>query len=86
MLTEFGEFLPGLENLCLDIEFMLGRGRSSLYWRLCWGIITPAMMLVVFFYALVSFEAVTFGDDYEYPTLGIGKALFNSPLYYQFVL
>ncbi|KOB67583.1 Transporter [Operophtera brumata] len=32
---------------------------TSVYWRMCWGFITPVMMLVVFIYALISFEALT---------------------------
>ncbi|KAM3964378.1 amino acid transporter-like [Aphomia sociella] len=60
-------WIYGLENLCLDIEFMLGI-KTSFYWRICWGIITPAMMIAVFMYALVTTEALVFGDDYTYPT------------------
>ncbi|XP_041978590.1 uncharacterized protein LOC121732702 [Aricia agestis] len=62
-------WIYGLENLCLDIEFMLGI-KTSMYWRLCWGIITPAMMIVVFIYALISFEALVFAETYVYPTAG----------------
>ncbi|XP_013199760.1 sodium-dependent nutrient amino acid transporter 1 isoform X2 [Amyelois transitella] len=62
-------WIYGLENLCLDIEFMMGV-KTSFYWRMCWGIITPGMMLVVFVYALISFESLTFGEDYVYPTAG----------------
>ncbi|XP_026750237.2 sodium-dependent nutrient amino acid transporter 1-like [Galleria mellonella] len=62
-------WIYGLENFCLDIQFMLGVD-TSVYWRFCWGIITPAMMLVVFIYALTSFEAIKFGGTYTYPTLG----------------
>ncbi|XP_059047183.1 sodium-dependent nutrient amino acid transporter 1-like [Achroia grisella] len=61
-------WIYGLESFCLDIQFMLGV-TTSVYWRFCWGIITPGMMLVVFIYALTSFEAITFGD-YVYPTMG----------------
>ncbi|KAM3964487.1 sodium-dependent nutrient amino acid transporter 1-like [Aphomia sociella] len=61
-------WIYGLENFCLDIQFMLGVN-TSIYWRFCWGLITPGMMLVVFIYALTSFEAVKFGD-YVYPTAG----------------
>lgn len=61
----------GLENLCLDLEFMLGI-KTSFYWRICWGIITPIMMTVVFIYALASYEALVFGGYYYYPTAGYG--------------
>ncbi|CAK1596153.1 unnamed protein product [Parnassius mnemosyne] len=59
-------WIYGLENLCLDIEFMLGL-KTSFYWRICWGIITPFMMIAVFFYALVTTEALMFGGTYPYP-------------------
>ncbi|XP_047529339.1 sodium-dependent nutrient amino acid transporter 1-like [Vanessa atalanta] len=62
-------WIYGLENICLDIEFMLGL-KTSIYWRFCWGFITPAMMMIVFVYALLSFEALVFGGYYYYPTLG----------------
>lgn len=65
-------FLSGLENITLDIEFMLGSGRTSMYWRFCWGLIGPAMMLTVFFYELTSFENLVYGG-YTYPTIGYGK-------------
>ncbi|XP_075973529.1 sodium-dependent nutrient amino acid transporter 1-like [Anticarsia gemmatalis] len=61
-------WIYGLESLCLDIEFMLGI-KTSMYWRLCWGVITPAMMITVFIYALLGFENVTVGD-YVFPTAG----------------
>ncbi|CAG4956519.1 unnamed protein product [Parnassius apollo] len=59
-------WIYGLENLCLDIEFMLGL-KTSFYWRICWGIITPFMMIAVFYYALVNTEALMFGGTYQYP-------------------
>ncbi|CAH2106398.1 unnamed protein product [Euphydryas editha] len=61
-------WIYGLENVCLDIEFMSNR-KTSIYWRLCWGFITPAMMIIVFIYALISFEALVFGENYVYPVL-----------------
>ncbi|KAI8423573.1 hypothetical protein MSG28_012664 [Choristoneura fumiferana] len=61
-------WIYGLENLCLDIEFMLGI-KTSIYWRWCWGIITPLIMIVVFIYALVSSDQLKF-EDKLYPTAG----------------
>ncbi|XP_026317515.1 sodium-dependent nutrient amino acid transporter 1-like [Hyposmocoma kahamanoa] len=62
-------YIYGLENLTLDIEFMLNI-KTSVFWRFCWGIITPLIMGVVFVYALVSFESVTYGE-YTYPVAAI---------------
>ncbi|XP_047995406.1 sodium-dependent nutrient amino acid transporter 1-like [Leguminivora glycinivorella] len=59
-------WIYGLENLCLDIEFMLGL-KTSVYWRWCWGIIAPAMMIIVFIYALVTNN---FGGD-AFPDVAI---------------
>ncbi|XP_028027046.1 sodium-dependent nutrient amino acid transporter 1-like isoform X3 [Bombyx mandarina] len=62
-------WIYGLENLCLDIEYMLDI-KTSPYWRMCWGLITPAMMIIVFLYALISYEALLFGGYYLYPMAG----------------
>ncbi|XP_063380652.1 sodium-dependent nutrient amino acid transporter 1-like isoform X2 [Cydia fagiglandana] len=72
-------WLYGLENVCLDIEFMLGL-KTGFYWRWCWGILTPAMMIVVFIYALVNntFGGAAFPDvaiTMGYVILFIGIAL-----------
>lgn len=63
-----------MESLCLDIEFMLGV-KTSFYWRACWGFITPALMITVFIYGFISYEALTFGEDYVYPAAGYGIIL-----------
>ncbi|CAG4979847.1 unnamed protein product [Colias eurytheme] len=62
-------WIYGLENVCLDIEYMLGI-KTSIYWRFCWGIVAPAILITVFIYALQSFEALVFGCCYYYPTAG----------------
>ncbi|KAL0893061.1 hypothetical protein ABMA27_014708 [Loxostege sticticalis] len=64
-------WIYGLENICLDIEFMLGI-KTSFYWRCCWGFFTPGLMIVVFVYALASYEALLFGGWYHYPDAGYG--------------
>lgn len=61
----------GLENICLDIEYMLGM-KSSFYWRICWAIVTPVIMIVVFLYALITTEALVFGGNYTYPSEAYG--------------
>ncbi|CAH2106399.1 unnamed protein product [Euphydryas editha] len=61
-------WIYGLENFCLDIEYMSNR-KTSAYWRLCWGIITPAILIFVFIYALVALDALVFGENYIYPTM-----------------
>ncbi|KAI5651871.1 sodium:neurotransmitter symporter family domain-containing protein [Phthorimaea operculella] len=61
-------WIYGLENLCLDIEFMLNM-KTSVYWRFCWGIITPGILIVVFIFALISSDEPKHGD-YVYPFAG----------------
>ncbi|XP_047995017.1 sodium-dependent nutrient amino acid transporter 1-like isoform X2 [Leguminivora glycinivorella] len=65
-------WIYGLENVCLDIEFMLGL-KTGIYWRWCWGILTPAMMITVFIYALID---NTFGGDaFTSAAIAIGYAI-----------
>ncbi|CAB3224194.1 unnamed protein product [Arctia plantaginis] len=71
-------WIYGLENMCLDIEFMLGL-KSSFYWRMCWGLITPFMMIAVFFYSFITTERLMFGQTYEYPEYAY---IFGSVLQY----
>nr|XP_026488393.1 sodium-dependent nutrient amino acid transporter 1-like [Vanessa tameamea] len=59
-------WIYGLENLCVDIEYMLGR-KTSFFWRICWTLVTPLLMITVFFYALITTEQLLFGGTYEYP-------------------
>ncbi|XP_032525752.2 sodium-dependent nutrient amino acid transporter 1-like [Danaus plexippus] len=60
-------WIYGLENICLDIEYMLGV-KTSFFWRICWMVVTPLLMIFVFFYAIITTDKLVFGDDYEYPS------------------
>lgn len=62
-------WIYGLDNWCNDIEFMVQR-RVGLYWRLCWGLITPLFMIAVFIYSLVEYKWPTYSGQ-QYP----GEAL-----------
>nr|CAD7258882.1 unnamed protein product [Timema shepardi] len=55
----------GLNNFCHDLEFMQG-SKVGLYWRLCWGLITPVILFIVLIYFLVQMEPLKYGD-YIYP-------------------
>lgn len=50
----------GLENFCLDLEFMSNR-KVSLYWRLCWGFVTPVLMIIIFVYKIITIEPEKYG-------------------------
>ncbi|XP_012271680.1 sodium-dependent nutrient amino acid transporter 1 [Orussus abietinus] len=53
-------WIYGLENFLDDVEFMLGR-RPGIYWRLCWGLVTPLLLGVIFIYTLVDLHPLTHG-------------------------
>lgn len=59
-------WIYGLENLCHDVEYMVQR-RVGIYWRLCWGLITPLFMIAVFIYSMVKYKWPTYSGN-EYPT------------------
>lgn len=53
-------WIYGLENICWDLEFMLGH-RISIYWRLSWGVITPFLMIIIFIYYLTDYRNPIYG-------------------------
>lgn len=60
-----------MENICLDIEFMVKR-KPGVYWRICWAVVVPIVMLTVFIYFLVTLEQLTY-ENKDYPTKVIGE-------------
>lgn len=50
----------GLENILDDIEFMIKK-RPSIYWRLCWGVITPVLLALIFVYSLIDRKPLEYG-------------------------
>ncbi|XP_030768073.1 sodium-dependent nutrient amino acid transporter 1-like [Sitophilus oryzae] len=61
-------YLYGLENFCTDVEFMTGK-KVNVYFRVCWGIIMPVLLIVIFIYFLYSLPTLTYGiHGLEYPT------------------
>ncbi|XP_014476459.1 PREDICTED: sodium-dependent nutrient amino acid transporter 1-like [Dinoponera quadriceps] len=87
-VTSFIAFLPaafemiavawsyGLDNFLDDIEFMLKR-RLSLFWRLCWSIVTPIIIIVIFLYAIIDLKPLKYNKSF-YPEVAyvIGWILF----------
>ncbi|KAL9916420.1 sodium-dependent nutrient amino acid transporter 1-like isoform 3-T8 [Glossina fuscipes fuscipes] len=78
-------WIYGVKRLCQDIHFMLGI-QTSWYYRLCWGLITPALMAAILIYTLVQYEPLQY-NGYFYQTglyifgwcisaFGIGQLLF----------
>lgn len=69
-------WIYGLENFCNDIEFMVGR-KVSPYWRICWGIITPVLMIVILVYSMATMEPLTYNKvAYPASATGAGWILF----------
>ncbi|KAA0194672.1 nutrient amino acid transporter 1-like [Hyalella azteca] len=65
----------GIKRFCLDIEFMLNR-KTSYYWKFCWAILIPVVLIVVFFYTVATSEALTHGKYVFGPgAIGFGVAL-----------
>lgn len=60
-----------MNRLCRDIEFMIGR-KVGLYWRICWGILTPVSMIVILIYTFISYKPLEYKDQ-TYPAWATGK-------------
>lgn len=58
-------WIYGLEHLCNDVQFMIGQ-RPGWYWRVCWLIITPILMIFVFIYSMATLEPLLYAGK-EYP-------------------
>lgn len=67
-------WIYGVDRLCKDIEFMIGRN-PGIYWRLCWGIITPILMISILIYTIVSYEPLTYKNIF-YPNTAYGINIF----------
>lgn len=66
----------GIDRLCRDTEFMIGRN-PGWYWRTCWGILTPLMMVFILLYTLISYKPLTYKGEY-YPSTAYGKHYHHS--------
>ncbi|KNC28897.1 hypothetical protein FF38_07364, partial [Lucilia cuprina] len=65
-------WIYGVKRLCQDIEFMLGV-KTSLYWRICWSIITPGLMFLVLIYTLITLEPLQY-KNVAYPQMAYNLA------------
>lgn len=45
---------------------------TGIYWRLCWGLITPGLMLAVLIYTLMDMKPLTY-KNVEYPAIAHGN-------------
>uniref|UniRef100_A0A8C5MT15 Transporter n=1 Tax=Leptobrachium leishanense TaxID=445787 RepID=A0A8C5MT15_9ANUR len=62
----------GGQRVVEDIEMMLGKKPWIfwLWWRVCWYAVTPALILVILVWSLVTFEPPSYGKE-AYPQWGI---------------
>lgn len=65
--------ISGVKNICRDIKFMLDIN-TSIYYRLCWGVITPIFMTAILIYMLVDYKPLTY-NDVTYPEYLYGKTI-----------
>ncbi|XP_044016724.1 sodium-dependent nutrient amino acid transporter 1-like isoform X2 [Aphidius gifuensis] len=63
-------WIYGLWNVLNDFEFMLGK-RPGIYWRVCWLIVTPTLMIVILIYTGVTYSPPTY-DGQEFPIYAYG--------------
>ncbi|CAL7951010.1 unnamed protein product [Xylocopa violacea] len=56
----------GIENFLDDIEFMLDRKMSS-YWRICWFLVAPLILITIFIYTVATLSPLEYGGR-GYPT------------------
>ncbi|XP_012934684.1 sodium- and chloride-dependent glycine transporter 1 [Aplysia californica] len=74
MLLSFSEcmvisWIYGVDRFLKDIELMIGY-KPSVFWKIMWKFVTPAVVLFIWLFSVSQLEPVTYGD-YEYPTWAI---------------
>lgn len=73
-LITFG-WIYGVSRICKDTEFMLGI-KTSWYWRICWGVVTPLMMISILIYQIIKYEPLTY-NGIPYPTMYYCKCILH---------
>jgi len=69
-------WIYGVDNLCIDVEFMTGR-RVSFYWRFCWAFLAPLVMITVFIYSLATMKPLQYAElDYPVEYIVAGWSIF----------
>lgn len=49
-------WIYGVDRICRDIKFMLGI-ETSLFWRICWGVVTPLVTVIILLLSFIDYEA-----------------------------
>ncbi|XP_037031839.1 sodium-dependent nutrient amino acid transporter 1-like isoform X1 [Bradysia coprophila] len=63
-LIAFG-WIYGVNRICQDTVFMTGKN-PGLYWRICWGFLTPLLMVAILLYTFFTYQPLKYHDIY-YP-------------------
>ncbi|XP_044161508.1 sodium- and chloride-dependent neutral and basic amino acid transporter B(0+)-like [Bufo gargarizans] len=65
-------WIYGGNNFIKDIEMMIGKKHWSfwLWWRGCWMFVSPALLVAILLWSLITFEPPSYGNI-RYPTWGI---------------
>lgn len=54
----------GVDRVCKDIEFMLGI-KTGMFWRICWGIVTPIVVLVILLFSIINYVPMELPSGYN---------------------
>lgn len=65
----------GLENFLDDVDFMLNR-RPSVYWRVCWAIVTPLLLVAILLYTIAGLTPLTY-SGIAYPSMAYGTGIIS---------
>lgn len=59
-------FVYGYKNFASDVSMMLGK-KPSIYWRVCWCLLTPLLLSTVIIFKAIQYTPLTY-KNYIYPT------------------
>lgn len=76
--------ISGVNRICQDTEFMTGRN-PGLYWRICWGFLTPLLMIAILLYTFTTYEPIKYKDNY-YPNSAYGRYFISQHYELSFIL
>lgn len=57
-------WIYGVDRICRDIKFMLNI-ETSLFWRICWGVVTPLVTIVILLLSFIDYEAFSVPSGYN---------------------
>ncbi|XP_055624579.1 sodium-dependent nutrient amino acid transporter 1-like [Toxorhynchites rutilus septentrionalis] len=57
-------WIYGVDRVCRDIKFMLNID-TSLYWRICWGIVTPLVTILILLLSFIDYTAFSVPSGYN---------------------